>query len=66
MCGLYTRGKDNMINWLKKTFSNEKLHWTTIVSEKFLLAIIGALTMMAAIFEVYHMMVAMKNLNILF
>ena len=57
---MYTRGKDNMINWLKKTFSNEKLHWTTIVSEKFLLAIIGVLTMMAAVFEVYHMMVAMK------
>lgn len=60
MFGLYTRGKDNMINWLKKNFSNERLHWTTIVSEKFLLAIIGALTMMAAIIEVYNMMVAMK------
>ena len=45
MYGLYILGRDNMINWLKRTFSNEKLHWTTIVSEKVLLAVIGALTM---------------------
>ena len=60
MYGLYIHGKDNMINWFKKTFTNEKLHWTTIVSEKLLLAVIGALTMIAAIFEVYHMLMAMK------
>lgn len=60
MCGLFTHGKDNMINWFKKTFTNEKLHWTTIVSEKLLLAVIGVLTMLAAMFEVYHMLIAMK------
>ena len=60
MYGLYILGRDNMINWLKKTFSNEKLHWTTIVSEKVLLAVIGALTMLAAGFEVYHMVIALK------
>ena len=49
-----------MINWFKKTFTNEKLHWTTIVSEKLLLAVIGVLTMLAAMFEVYHMLIAMK------
>jgi len=49
-----------MINWLKKTFSNESLHWTTIVSEKVLLAVIGVLTMLAAGVEVFHMIVAMK------
>ena len=49
-----------MVNWLKKTFTNEKLHWTTIVSEKLLLGVIGALTMLAAMFEIYHMLVAMK------
>lgn len=49
-----------MISFLKKTFSNESLHWTTIVSEKLLLAVIGMLTMVAAIFEVYHMLIAMK------
>ena len=50
MYGLYILGRDNMINWLKRTFSNEKLHWTTIVSEKVLLAVI----------EVYHMVIALK------
>lgn len=49
-----------MISFLKKTFSNESLHWTTIVSEKLLLAVIGMLTMVAAIFEVYHMLMSMK------
>lgn len=60
MYGLYILGRDNMINWLKRTFSNEKLHWTTIVSEKVLLAVIGALTMLAAGFEVYHMVIALN------
>lgn len=60
MCGLYIHGRGSMINWFKKTFSNESLHWTTIVSEKLLLAVIGILTMVAAGFEVFHMIVAMK------
>lgn len=60
MYGLFILGNHNMVNWLKKTFTNEKLHWTTIVSEKLLLGVIGALTMLAAMFEIYHMLVAMK------
>lgn len=57
---MFILGNHNMVNWLKKTFTNEKLHWTTIVSEKLLLGVIGALTMLAAMFEIYHMLVAMK------
>ena len=49
-----------MINWFKKTFTNKNLHWTTIFSEKLLLAVIGVLTMLAAGFEVFHMLVNMK------
>ena len=49
-----------MINWFKKTFTNKNLHWTTIFSEKLLLAVIGVLTMLAAGFEVFHMLVSMK------
>ena len=32
---------------------NRRLHWTTVVSEKGLLAVIGALTMLAAAMEIY-------------
>ena len=32
---------------------NRRLHWTTVVSEKGLLAVIGALTMIAAAMEIY-------------
>ena len=32
---------------------NRRLHWTTVVSEKGLLAVIGALTMLAAAIEVH-------------
>ena len=60
MFGLFILGKDNMINWFKKTFTNKNLHWTTIFSEKLLLAVIGILTMLAAGFEVFHMLVSMK------
>ena len=60
MFGLFILGKDNMINWFKKTFTNKNLHWTTIFSEKLLLAVIGVLTMLAAGFEVFHMLVNMK------
>ena len=60
MFGLFILGKDNMINWFKKTFTNKNLHWTTIFSEKLLLAVIGILTMLAAGFEVFHMLVNMK------
>ena len=38
---------------LDKQGLNEGLHWTTVASEKLLLAIIGALTMGAAAFELF-------------
>jgi len=41
---------------IKKNLNN-KLHWTTEVSEKGLLAVIGALTMVAAGLDVYQMVV---------
>ena len=40
---------------------NSRLHWTTLYSEKLLLAIIGMLTMLAAGLEIYHMV---KNLRV--
>ena len=39
---------------------NSKLHWTTLYSEKLLLAVIGILTMFAAGMDVYHMVVNLK------
>lgn len=36
---------------------NSKLHWTTEISEKGLLAVIGALTMVAAGVDIYQMVV---------
>lgn len=41
---------------IKKNLNN-KLHWTTEVSEKGLLAVIGALTMVAAGLDVYQIVV---------
>ena len=41
---------------IKKNLNN-KLHWTTEVSEKGLLAVIGALTMVAAGLDIYNMVV---------
>ena len=41
---------------IKKNLNN-KLHWTTEVSEKGLLAVIGALTMVAAGLDIYQMAV---------
>ena len=40
---------------------NSKLHWTTLYSEKLLLAVIGFLTMFAAGMDVYNMV---KNLKV--
>ena len=40
--------------------TNEKLHWTTLWSEKLLLAVIGTLTMFAAGIDVYHMILNLK------
>jgi len=39
---------------------NSKLHWTTLYSEKALLAVIGFLTMFAAAMDVYHMVINLK------
>ena len=39
---------------------NRQLHWTTVISEKFMLGIIGCLTIVAAGFEVYEMFLARK------
>ena len=39
---------------------NSKLHWTTLYSEKLLLAGIGILTMFAAGVDVYHMVLNLK------
>lgn len=39
---------------------NSKLHWTTLYSEKILLAAIGILTMFAAGMEIYKMVINIK------
>lgn len=39
---------------------DKSLHWTTLYSEKLLLAIIGALTMFAAGMDIYNMLIALK------
>ena len=44
----------------KLTNIDKKLHWTTFWSEKLLLAVIGALTMLAAGVDVYNMLISMK------
>ena len=38
----------------------KQLHWTTVISEKFMLGIIGTLTLVAAGLDVYDMYLAMK------
>lgn len=49
---------------------NSGLHWTTLYSEKLLLAVIGFLTMFAAGMDIYHMVlnvkVALADLFLLF
>ena len=46
---------------------NRRLHWTTVYSEKVLLAVIGILTMIAAGMDIYEMFLARKiNLADLF
>ena len=41
----------------EKAFATEKLHWTTVITEKFMLAVIGILTLLAAGIEVASMIV---------
>ena len=44
----------------KMTKLNQQLHWTTVGREKFMLGIIGCLTIVAAGFEIYEMFLARK------
>jgi len=39
---------------------NSKLHWTTLYSEKILLAVIGTLTMLAAGMDIYNMVLTLN------
>lgn len=39
---------------------NNRLHWTTVATEKFMLAVIGILTVFAAGLDVYQMFLARK------
>ena len=39
---------------------NSRLHWTTLYSEKLLLAVIGILTMFAAGMDIFHMVKSLK------
>ena len=43
---------------------NSKLHWTTEISEKGLLAVIGALTMIAAGLDIYQMVVVHMKIEL--
>ena len=45
---------------LDLTKINSRLHWTTLYSEKLLLAVIGVLTMLAAGMEIFSMLKAMR------
>ena len=45
---------------LDLTKINSRLHWTTLYSEKLLLAVIGLLTILAACSVVYEMLINMK------
>ena len=38
----------------------KQLHWTTVISEKFMLGVIGTLTLIAAGLDVYEMYLALK------
>tara|TARA_B100000965_G_scaffold402693_1_gene429205 strand:+ start:271 stop:681 length:411 start_codon:yes stop_codon:yes gene_type:complete len=42
---------------------NRRLHWTTVYSEKVLLAVIGSLTMVAAGLDIYEMFLA-RNIEL--
>lgn len=52
-----------MINQITKLFEKDvtkSLHWTTVITERAMLAVIGALTVIAAGFNVYEMLLSMK------
>ena len=54
----------------EKVFATEKLHWTTVITEKFMLAVIGILTLLAAGLEVAGMVtdrsIALGDIILLF
>ena len=52
-----------MFTKFEKMFSTDKLHWTTVITEKFMLAIIGILTLLAATGEVVNMVVG-RNIEL--
>ncbi len=47
----------------EKMFSTDKLHWTTVITEKLMLAVIGILTLLAASGEVVNMVVS-RNIEL--
>ena len=46
-----------MFTRFEKMFSTEQLHWTTVITEKLMLAVIGTLTLIAATSEVVNMII---------
>ena len=52
-----------MFTKFEKMFSTDKLHWTTVITEKFMLAVIGILTLLAATGEVVNMVVS-RNIEL--
>ena len=52
-----------MFTKFEKMFSTDKLHWTTVITEKVMLAIIGILTLLAAGGEVVSML-ASRNIEL--
>ena len=52
-----------MFTKFEKMFSTDKLHWTTVITEKCMLAVIGILTLLAASGEVVNMVVS-RNIEL--
>jgi protein PsiE len=52
-----------MFTKFEKMFSTDKLHWTTVITEKLMLAVIGILTLLAASGEVVNMVVS-RNIEL--
>ena len=52
-----------MFTKFEKMFSTDKLHWTTVITEKCMLAVIGILTLLAAGGEVVNMVVS-RNIEL--
>ena len=52
-----------MFTKFEKMFSTDKLHWTTVITEKVMLAVIGILTLLAAGGEVVNMVVS-RNIEL--